>query len=270
MMKPKISVITISLNDATGLKKSIESMMLQTHSNREHIIMDGGSTDKSKQIIKKYSKMLSKAVSEKDDGIYDAMNKGVGYSTGDIVYFLNAGDVFHSNEVLEKIAREFKKSDKKEMVYGGVLVKYPNNEILSFRKFCNKNLRAGIIPPHQGMFVKKDVFDQIGPFRKEYISSGDLEWFCRYNKIKKHLESKILQIDLIVSDFLGGGISGDKQICYPETYKIINIYFGKFFSRVFYLRKIIIEQSIKKMLIKLHLFELINKIYLKLIERKRP
>ena len=113
----KISVITVSFNSAKTIEKTIHSVMSQTYGDVEHIIVDGDSTDQTHDILENYKNQIDKIVIEKDNGIYDAMNKGVKLATGDYIFFLNSDDVFNDEKVLEEFAAKMVKTNK-ELYYG--------------------------------------------------------------------------------------------------------------------------------------------------------
>ncbi|NJO90458.1 MAG: glycosyltransferase [Chloroflexia bacterium] len=115
MNKLKLSIITINLNNARGLEKTIKSVVNQTYSNVEYIVVDGGSIDNSVNIIKSYEKSIEFWISEKDNGIFHAMNKGIEKATGDYLLFLNSGDCLFSTTVIEKV---FGNKQNKDLLYG--------------------------------------------------------------------------------------------------------------------------------------------------------
>mgnify|MGYP001565636508 FL=1 len=116
-----VSIITINYNNASGLKKTIDSVIKQTFKDFEFIIIDGGSTDGSKQVIESNSKSISSWLSEKDNGIYDAMNKGIVKATGNYYLFLNSGDILSEGNILTKVASKL--SGGKSFYYGNLLLK---------------------------------------------------------------------------------------------------------------------------------------------------
>src|SRR5688500_2837476 len=116
---PKLSIITINLNNISGLIKNFDSVFEQTFKDLEYIIIDGGSTDGSKEIIEKNAAKFSYSVSEKDKGIYNAMNKGIVKEKGEYIYFLNSGDYLVNNEVIDKV---FHETEDKDIIYGDVIV----------------------------------------------------------------------------------------------------------------------------------------------------
>ncbi|OGR30519.1 MAG: hypothetical protein A2139_08060 [Desulfobacca sp. RBG_16_60_12] len=177
----KISIITPTLNSGKTLEACILSVANQTYSNKEHLIIDGQSTDDTLSIFKKYAAKYPqiKWVSEKDGGIYDAMNKGINLSSGDWLYFLGSDDIFCSNTVLHDIFNRMKVS-KFDVIYGNV--KWGNTEQLYDGPFSRlKLLQKNIC--HQAIFTRKIVFDNLGKFDTNYKAWADwvfnLQWYNR-------------------------------------------------------------------------------------------
>jgi glycosyltransferase involved in cell wall biosynthesis len=118
---PRISIITINYNNSTGLEKTINSVINQKYFDYEYLIIDGNSTDGSKEIIDKYSRFLFLGISENDNGIYNAMNKGIMKSNGDYLFFLNSGDYFFDEQSLSNLANE---ADEQDFIYGNTILIY--------------------------------------------------------------------------------------------------------------------------------------------------
>ena len=125
----KISVITISYNCAKTIRRSINSVISQDYNDMEYIIIDGGSTDGTKEIIEEYKNYISKYVSEKDNGIYDAINKGISFCKGDIIGILHSDDIFNRNDILKIIATEFRKRNI-DGLYGDLVYVNENNKVV--------------------------------------------------------------------------------------------------------------------------------------------
>jgi glycosyltransferase involved in cell wall biosynthesis len=208
-ISPKISIITVNYNNKTGLDKTIQSVLNQSYSNIEYIVIDGDSTDGSKDILTHYKDQISHTVSEPDLGIYNAMNKGIMAASGDYLLFLNSGDNLIDNLVIEKAISCGMKED---LVYGDIV--YVNGEetrdwiaadVLSFQTFYEHTI------PHPATFIKRGLFNLVGLYSEEYKIVSDWEFFlmaiCRYNCSYKH-------INLMISQFYLDGISGD-----PNNYK---------------------------------------------------
>ena len=209
----KISVITINLNNAEGLKKTISSVYAQSYLDIEYILIDGGSTDESLAVIKDYADKLNHWISEKDSGMYQAMNKGVAQATGDYLLFLNSGDALTNSESIKNALQYLKGED---ILYGNINI-VRNNIIVrtqTFPETLNFNYFIKGAIPHQGMFIKKSVFTLTGPYDETLKICSD--WKFKIDAICK-FKCSYKYIDLIISDYLEGGIS-DKQ----ENQNLIN------------------------------------------------
>ena len=154
----KVTVVTAVLNDAGHIEQTILSVISQTDIEIEYIIVDGGSKDGTLELIGKYKDKISLLISESDRGVYDAMNKGIKYSTGDFVYFLNSGDVLLNPSILSKIKLEELK-ERNAIIYGNVVVAYGNIEALEKpRPFFNSKMKfKGIGICHQSMFFPGEL-----------------------------------------------------------------------------------------------------------------
>lgn len=195
MAQPFLSIITINFNQAKGLKKTITSVIQQTYPNFEYLLIDGGSTDESVEIIKEHESHFQYWVSEKDDGIYHAMNKGIAKAKGDFLLFLNSGDVFTSETILETCLThpEF----EGDIIYGDYqfekgFKKYP--DILYPTYFMKTSL------PHQSTFFRKEVFEQLGLFDESYELGADrafyIKAFLSNQVVFKHIPCFVTLFDL--------------------------------------------------------------------------
>ena len=210
MAKIKLSIITINYNNAAGLRRTLESVASQTNRDFEHIIIDGGSSDESVNVIQDYvTKVKSEElrgksviwVSEKDNGIYNAMNKGIRMAKGEYLLFLNSGDALENAEVVEN----FYKADIKTDIATGI-EKRPNGkfdyprkeEELCYSYFYNDTLL------HQSTFIRRDAFERFGMYNENNRVASDWEWFFRVI-IKENASYEPL--DFVVADFEGNGIS---------------------------------------------------------------
>lgn len=170
------TVITINLNNAEGLKSTIQSVIEQKNCNFEYIVIDGGSKDESVDVIKEYGDRISYWISEPDSGIYNAMNKGIKKASGDYLLFLNSGDVFVSDEVLFRCSLQSKDFD---IVYGDLILldnkgvktvkKYPGT--LNFWYVWEQSL------PHPSSFIRKDLFEKIGLYNEVDKITSDWQFF---------------------------------------------------------------------------------------------
>lgn len=202
----KISIITVTFNAAATIEKCISSVLAQTYSNVEYIIVDGRSTDDSLAIINKYKKYIHRIISEPDHGIYDAMNKGISISTGDVIGMLNADDVFASVDVLNKIANAFTTWGT-DIVYGDI--DYVNRQDKIIRKWRSGAYKAGgfnwgWMPPHPSFYVKRNLFGKFGAYRPQYGSATDYELMLRYIHVHK---CSVYYINIVMVKMLVGGVS---------------------------------------------------------------
>jgi glycosyltransferase involved in cell wall biosynthesis len=220
----KISIITINYNDAKGLERTITSVINQSSLIFEYIVIDGGSTDASLEVIRKYQNKINYFVSEKDSGIYNAMNKGIKVATGEYLFFLNSGDHFFNRDVVKKCTSFLQEED---LVYFNIeikgnntskIVSYPN--ILRFSDFYE----GGIC--HQSVFIKKTLFEMIGLYDEELKIVSDWKFFilalfkhnCSYKKVNETLSTYYL-----------GGLSSQINN-FEERNSVIKEHFNGFFE----------------------------------------
>lgn len=200
---PLISIITVTYNCHTILEKTILSLLNQSYTNYEYIIIDGDSHDETKNVIKKYKDKLSYYISEPDKGIYDAMNKGIKFSKGKYIYFLNAGDYLYKN-ILFKIANELEKS-KVDFLYGNIIfgnlnIKYDGR--FSKMKISYKNICQ------QSIFYQRNIFNKLGEFDLSYHVLAD--W--RLNiKVFADAEIKKKYLNEIIAYYEIGGFSSQNK-----------------------------------------------------------
>ncbi|MCX6757912.1 MAG: glycosyltransferase family 2 protein [Candidatus Nomurabacteria bacterium] len=203
----KISIITTSLNSEKTIENTIKSVLSQNYSNIEYIVVDGGSTDKTLEIVKKYENKIIKIISEKDNGLYDAMNKGIKLATGDIISILNSDDFFNNDKVLSVIAESFK-DEKIDAVYGDI--SYFSDDISKVTRYWHvgeyseKKLSNGWIVPHPALFLRKVVYDKCSYFNIDFKIAADYEFILRLLKIY-HI--KVKYIPIILVRMYNGGIS---------------------------------------------------------------
>lgn len=226
-MKKIFSIITVNYNDSAGLNKTIESVKRQTFQDFDFIIIDGGSTDESIDFINKNIKFINNIVSEKDFGIYDAMNKGLKFAKGQYVYFLNSGDVFFSNETLQELSLELKNSNYPHLIYGSCLISfnYRKNFIKSEDLSLNK-LKLGIKVPQQAYLVKNEVIQKM-KFNQQYKIAADFQVLC---KIFADKTLKTKKINQIICNYNGEGISSNLNKSYKDTEMVIKNEFGNFYA----------------------------------------
>jgi len=209
----KISIITPVFNSAGTVEGTIKSVLSQTYSNTECVIIDGGSKDGSLEIIEKYKDKISKIVSEKDNGLYDAMNKGVKLASGDIIGILNSDDVYYDNQVLETVAKEMQKSNA-DVCWGDLLYTKKDDLNKMTRVWKSSEYRRGLFkkgwhPPHPTFFVRRSVYEKYGAFRADLKLAADYELMLRF--LEKEKVSSIY-IPKILVKMREGGQSNWKNI----------------------------------------------------------
>jgi glycosyltransferase involved in cell wall biosynthesis len=210
-LKYLISIVTINLNNLTGLKKTVQSVLLQNYSRIEYLIIDGGSTDGSVEFIESNENNLSYWCSEKDEGIYDAMNKGIICAKGDYVLFLNSGDYFYDSKSLSYLVNN---SNNEGIIYGKMGM-YVNESLQSKAYPCKLSLayfRYDTIP-HQSAIIKRELFDKFGYYKTHFTIVSDWAFFVDCI-IKGKVKYKY--IDQVISIFDLNGVSSQ-----PSSNQII-------------------------------------------------
>ncbi len=180
----KISIITVVWNNKDTIKCAIDSVLNQTYKKIEYIIVDGASTDGTIDIIKSYGNKISRFISEPDDGLYDAMNKGIKVATGNIIGILNSDDFYIDNNVIKKVANIFKEKGVDSMFADLVYVK-PNNldKVVRYydsSKFLPNKFQYALYPAHPTFFVKKEIYDKYGIFKTNYKIAADFDLMARF------------------------------------------------------------------------------------------
>ncbi len=206
--RPFLSIVTVSLNNAPGLRETLESVERQTFRDFELIVVDGGSTDGTLDLLREKCDLVSVSVSEPDRGIYDAMNKGLSRARGDLVYFLNAGDRFHSPDALASIRDAFDECGRPDILYGDVYVhpldgpSYLQRHPALTRPYLSKQSIC-----HQALFVSMRAVEQVGQFDLAFPVFADHQWLLRALFEKKLSNA---HAEVAVADFRLGGFSSEK------------------------------------------------------------
>lgn len=178
----KITVITPVYNGQDTIRSCIESVLNQTYSDKEYIVVDGASKDKTVDILKEYP---VKWISEKDKGLYDAFNKGIMMATGDIVCFLCADDMYEHKNVLQKIADTFNSKPETEIVYGDIIY-VDRNDLSKIKRYWKSSpftpglFKKGWLPPNTALFIKRSVFLKYGLFNLKFKMASDYEMQYRF------------------------------------------------------------------------------------------
>lgn len=196
----KLSIITINFNNSAGLERTVESVLSQTFSDYEYIIIDGGSTDGSVEIIKKHETHIDYWVSEQDKGVYHAMNKGILKASGEYCYFLNSGDFLWTNDVLEKV---FLQSNGEDIVYGNMIHGGLNTVDHGMQEIRFFNFFVGSIY-HQSAFIKRELFKVIGLYNESLNIVSDWEFFVKAIFLEN---CSIHYINISIALYETGGLS---------------------------------------------------------------
>ncbi|MBN2133902.1 MAG: glycosyltransferase [Sedimentisphaerales bacterium] len=184
----KISIITVCYNCADTLEDTVESVGCQSHSDVEHIVVDGGSSDGTQDLVAEHDGRISKFVSEPDEGIYDAMNKGIRLAEGEFVAFLNADDMYADDRVISDVVAAAEAGDV-DAVYGDLLYvrRDDTSKVVRYWKageYLPGAFRFGWVPPHPTFFCRRSVFERFGAFDSAYRLAGDFELMLRF--LEKH------------------------------------------------------------------------------------
>lgn len=236
-MKTKITIITITFNEVQALKDTIENVIHQDYINKEFIIIDGGSQDESLELIKSNESSIKKYISEPDNGIYDAMNKGIDLATGDYIIFMNSGDLFYESTTISKV---FSNMTNTDVIYGNTLWNFNGKKRLI--KASNlANLRFELPFNHQSVFVKTSLMKTY-KFNTAYKFIADFEFF---NKLYK-AHSSFQYFDLPISECDGHGVSNISQN-QSNIDKERTLIIGKF-SNFLFVTKTMFKRKIKRVL----------------------
>lgn len=191
----KISIITVSFNSQKTIEETIQSVLRQTHPDVEYIVIDGGSTDGTLDIIHRYKDKIAYVQSKKDNGIYDAMNQGVSKATGEVVGFLNADDVFFDEHVLSQVAKAFdpkeeKKSNELDGVYADLIYVKEDDLNCIVRYWKSSSFTPGLFakgwsPAHPTLYLKRHVYKRLGGFDLSFLMGNDIELMMRFMEKEK-------------------------------------------------------------------------------------
>ena len=193
----KISIITVTYNSAATIRDTLDCITKQDYASIEHIIIDGASTDQTLEIVKDYP--LAKIVSEPDNGIYDAMNKGLNLATGDIIGILNSDDFYAHHQVISKVIRVFE-TEQVDTLYGDLqyVSQKDVRRIVRHWKagaFHRANFHKGWMPPHPTFFVRRHIYERFGIFDTSFRNSADYELMLRFllkNKVSTYYLPEVL------------------------------------------------------------------------------
>ncbi len=202
----KISVITAAYNSEATIASTIESFLSQTHPDKELLVIDGASTDGTLKIVESFGSNDIRIVSEKDNGVFDAMNKGLHLFTGDAVGFLNSDDTFHDASVLGDIAAAMREAD---IVYGDIKMVMDHRTkrlVRSWRggEFGRYSYQLGWGPPHPAFYMRREVAERVGDYDLSYTTTADYDYMLRALALNNF---RVRYLPRVITDFAMGGIS---------------------------------------------------------------
>ena len=226
-----ISIITVTYNAAIVLSNTIQSVCEQSYKNIEYIIVDGASTDNTRSVVEKYKEQETKLknftfISEPDKGLYDAMNKGLKYATGDYVWFLNAGDVLKNETIVEEMAQIAEKNTMPDIIYGETDLMDSAGNIFAERrlktpeKLSWKSFKMGMLVCHQAFIVKRSIAPE---FDLQYRFSSDFDWCIR---CMKNAVSIINSHSRLINYQYEGTTTANRKASLKERYAIMCRYYG--------------------------------------------
>lgn len=223
MEQTKVSIITIVYNNVRDIAYTLSSVANQTYPNIEYIVVDGASTDGTLEVIRSYAERIDVLISEKDRGIYDAMNKGLAMATGDYVLFLNSGDELFENTTIEKVVKVGQGAD---IIYGETKLVDENRQIIGDRRhktpehFDWKSFRYGMNICHQAIYIKRSLVEA---YDTQYQLSADIDWVIRAAKKAR----TTVNAQCYVTKYLVGGMSQTRhRQSLKERYEIFKKYYG--------------------------------------------
>jgi glycosyltransferase involved in cell wall biosynthesis len=203
----KISIITVVYNNERTIEDAIQSVLLQSYPNIEYVIIDGGSQDNTVSIINKFKDQIGYFVSEKDTGLYDAMNKGIIACKGDVIGILNSDDLYQDSNVIKDVMEQFNSDLELDMLYGNLVYVKSDNTYKVVRNWESKSYYKNFfenanVPPHPSLFVRSEVYKMAGLFDLQYKLAADYELMLRMFK-KYNFKTKYFN-RLVVKMRLGG------------------------------------------------------------------
>lgn len=244
-LTPKFSVITVTYNAAAVLEDTIQSVITQTYHHVEYIIVDGGSTDGTLDIVAQYRDRIATIVSEPDKGLYDAMNKGMRLATGDYLCFLNAGDSFHEDDTLQSIAHSLTGSTLPDVIYGQTELVDSEGHFVRMRRLSApehldwKSFKQGMLVCHQAFFAKRALAE---PYDLRYRFSADFDWCIRVMKRAHTLHNT----HLTLIDYLEEGMTTrNRRTSLRERFRIMVKHYG-WVSTVLHHAWFVVRAVIKK------------------------
>ncbi len=223
MYKPKLSVITVVYNNVQHIERTLQSVIRQTYGNLEYIVVDGVSTDGTWEVVERYRQHISLLISEKDKGIYDAMNKGLALATGDYVLFMNSGDEIYA---VDTVAHIFAAEPDADIYYGETEMIDEAGQSLGRRRhqapenFTWRSFNYGMSVSHQAIYIRRSLTE---PYNLQYQLSADIDWIL--NTVRK--AGKIVNVRRYVAKYLVGGLSKQRhRQSLAERFAIMRKHYG--------------------------------------------
>lgn len=231
----KITIITVTYNAASVLQRTLDSVCTQTYKDIEHLIIDGASKDETVQMAESYKAQVPYKVvirSEPDQGLYDAMNKGLHKATGDYLIFLNAGDALHANDTLETVSQL--SSNSPAVIYGDTSIVDGEGRSLHLRRLRPpkqltwKSFKQGMLVCHQAFYVRTDIAQQ-EDYDLLYRHSADVDWCIRVMKRAELQHLPLVNTNAILADFMeGGNTTQNHRASLKERYQVMCHHYGTF------------------------------------------
>lgn len=219
----RVSIITATYNSSATVADALRSVSRQTYQDIEHIIIDGASVDNTLDLVKEYGSRVKIVVSERDAGVYDAMNKGIGLATGDFIAFLNSDDIYADENVIELVIQKMETEGIDACYADLVYVKYDDtNKIVRYWKsgeFKKANLKNGWIPPHPTFIARRNIYQKYSSFDLNYKLAADYELMTRF--ISKHSIRMAYIPKVIIKMRLGGMTNKNFKNIYRQNIEIL-------------------------------------------------
>ncbi|WEK19708.1 MAG: glycosyltransferase family 2 protein [Candidatus Pedobacter colombiensis] len=218
MVNVKVSLVTISYNSVKTIQQCIDSVASQTYKNVEYIIIDGNSSDGTRDVILKNKAHIHYFKSEEDDGIYDAMNKGIIQATGDVVGLLNADDYFANNNVVSEIAASFSQNNA-DLLYADLDYVNQNGKVMRRWRsgnYLHRKFNWGWMPPHPTFYAKREMFEHLGLYNSGYGTAADYELMLRFMYLNK---AKVFYLNKVIVNMTMGGVSNRNFINRIKAWK---------------------------------------------------
>jgi glycosyltransferase involved in cell wall biosynthesis len=223
VFKPKLSIITVVYNNVRDIERTVKSVVNQTYSNIEYIVIDGASTDGTLDVLYRYQLQIAKLVTEKDKGIYDAMNQGLALATGDYVLFMNSGDELYAQDT---VAQVFASADNADIYYGETeMINDAGNSLGRRRhkapaRFTWRDFKHGMSISHQAIYIRRALVE---PYNPQYQLSADIDWILTAAKKAR----KVVNANRYVAKYLVGGMSKKKhRQSLLERFNIMKRHYG--------------------------------------------